>query len=98
MAKLRQGKPYVLEHLARMPNDQVLRPSAHGSTISPIRCQHELVVEVHFINAKGQRRVMEAKKGIQIASVSTSALLLKGLAEFGTVRLFIGKRRASAVH
>lgn len=48
LATIRAGGSYHVTHLARLPNDDTIRPSTLEGTNTPISVKHQLVIEIHF--------------------------------------------------
>lgn len=42
------GGSYHVSHLARLPNDDIIRPSTLEGTKTPIQTRHELILEIRF--------------------------------------------------
>ncbi|KAF8311385.1 hypothetical protein DL93DRAFT_2083376 [Clavulina sp. PMI_390] len=53
MTTIEPGGSYQVTHLARLPNDDIIRPSTLEGTKTPIETKHELILEIHF-NSVGE--------------------------------------------
>lgn len=56
---VRQGDAFQISHLARMPNDDIIRPSTHSSTTSVISVTHEIEFEIRFDRLDGSLQVID---------------------------------------
>lgn len=73
-----KGQSYQLFHMARVPSDDLIRPSTLPGTNTPINVAHELVFEVLFKaqdadDAESQpkgRRAFRVERSVTISSVS----------------------------
>ncbi|KEI37776.1 uncharacterized protein L969DRAFT_19252 [Mixia osmundae IAM 14324] len=76
--RLRVGERLTTSWLARVPNDDVLRPSTHPGSITPIRVSHELALEIRYsLPDDPKTRILTIKKPVLLASCCCSDENLK---------------------
>ena len=79
------GQSYEISHMARLPNDDFIRPSTLDGTKTPLRVLHELIVEVRFLpltRPGGSVKVLKVTRPITISSVSGNEWRLQGVCFF----------------
>ncbi|KAF8311381.1 hypothetical protein DL93DRAFT_2098870 [Clavulina sp. PMI_390] len=54
MATVQPGGSYQVTHLARLPNDDIIRPSTLDGTKTPIETKHELLLEILFSSGEAE--------------------------------------------
>ena len=64
-----KGGSFVDSHLQRMPNSNIIRPSTHPATITPIEVSSTLIIEVTYATSECPRRILAFRKPVDIASV-----------------------------
>lgn len=69
------GGSYHVSHLARLPNDDIIRPSTLEGTKTPISTKHELTLEIRFVQVgddgvPGKPLVLKSEQPITLSSVS----------------------------
>lgn len=83
------GRKWEVHHLARLPNDDNLRPSTHPGSVTPIRVSHALSVEVVYsfpgLDSPDKRKMLTMTKPVSIYS-SVSPILLAKRNETGLSR------------
>ncbi|KZV94419.1 hypothetical protein EXIGLDRAFT_835018 [Exidia glandulosa HHB12029] len=68
MAQLEAGETLAVSHVARLPDDDLLRASTHTGTRAPIRISHRIVLELTFSTSDGAAKILRAERPLTILS------------------------------
>lgn len=69
LAFIKAGESLEISHVARMPDDDLLRPTTQKTTVAPITIAHQVVLEVRFSVAGNDAiRVLRAERPLVISS------------------------------
>lgn len=66
---IKSGDSLEVSHVARMPDDDLLRPTTQRTTQCPVRISHKVVLEVRFSTAANKsERALRAERNVTISS------------------------------
>ncbi|EJD55551.1 hypothetical protein AURDEDRAFT_109835 [Auricularia subglabra TFB-10046 SS5] len=69
LAFIKAGESLEISHVARMPDDDLLRPTTQKSTVAPITISHQVTLEVRFsVAGNDSVRVLRAERPLVISS------------------------------
>ncbi|KAF8311386.1 hypothetical protein DL93DRAFT_2169088 [Clavulina sp. PMI_390] len=81
MTTVDPGGSYQVTHIARLPNDDIIRPSTLPGTKTPIETKHELILEIRFnsVDENGQRGKLMVLRSEHAITLSSCCCMISSL-------------------